>query len=198
MAVTTIDRAAEHLASSRLPPEIDRMKSFLRRACIAVTVLLAASGATASPPTQMTLPFNAADVAWSLRSGTAIVEGRATLPTTGGVPHTCAGGEAQLFPAGTYAAEMMRIVFDSDVRGFAPVASAHYPNDIAADFKSTVRRVGCDPAGGFRFDGVAAGSWYVFSNVIFRGAGETALQGGALMQRIDVTDGARANVLLSP
>ncbi len=146
----------------------------------------------------MTLPFNAGDVAWSLHPGTATVEGRASLPTTGEMPHTCAGREAQLFPADAYAAEMMRIVFGSDVRGFAPVASAHYPSNIAAEFKGTVRRIGCDAAGHFRFDGVPAGRWYVFSNVIFRGAGEGAPQGGALMQRIDVSEGARANVLLSP
>jgi hypothetical protein len=146
----------------------------------------------------MTLPFNAGDVAWSLGLGTAIVEGRAALSATGDVPHTCAGGEAQLFPAGTYAAEMMRIVFGSDVRGFAPLASTRYPANIEADFKSTVRRIGCDATGRFRFDGVPAGRWYVFSNVIFRAAGEAAPQGGALMQRIDVAEGARANVLLAP
>ena len=146
----------------------------------------------------MSLPFNASDVAWSLGPGTATVEGRAVVPAGGDV-HTCARGEAQLLPAGTYAAEMMRIVFGSDVRGFAPVASARYPTNIAADFKTTVRRIGCDPEGRFRFDGVPAGRWYVFSNVIFRGAaGEAAPQGGSLMQRIDVAEGARVNVLLTP
>jgi hypothetical protein len=147
----------------------------------------------------MTLPFNASDVAWSLRPGTATVEGRATLPVAGGAPRTCAGGEAQLFPAGTYAAEMMRIVFGSDVRGFAPQGSSRYPTNIAADFRNTVRRIGCDPDGRFRFDSVPAGRWYVFSNVVFRVAGgEAAPQGGALMQRIDVAEGARSSVLLTP
>jgi hypothetical protein len=46
---------------------------------------------------------------------------------------------------------------------------------------------------------VPAGRWYVFSNVIFRGTGAEAVpQGGALMQRIDVNEGARVNVLLGP
>jgi len=146
----------------------------------------------------MTLPFNASDVAWSSAPGTATVEGRAAISAAGEVPRTCAGGEAQLLPAGAYAAEMMRIVFGSDVRGFAPRGSSRYPTNIAADFGSTVRRVGCDPEGRFRFDGVPAGRWYVFSNVIFRSAGAEAPQGGALMQRIDVAEGARANVLLAP
>ena len=97
----------------------------------------------------MTLPFNASDVAWSRGPGTATVEGRAALPVAGDVPRTCAGGEAQLFPAGTYAAEMMRIVFGSDVRGFAPLASSRYPTNIAADFSGTVRRIGCDSEGRF-------------------------------------------------
>jgi len=166
---------------------------------VAVAVVLTSSCAAPAPPAQMTLPFNASDVAWSRAPGTATVEGRAALPVAGEVPRTCAGGEAQLLPAGTYAAEMMRIVFGSDVRGFAPLASSRYPTNIAADFGSTVRRIGCDPEGRFRFDGVPAGRWYVFSNVIFRAAGgETAPQGGALMQRIDVAEGARAIVLLTP
>ena len=146
----------------------------------------------------MTVPFNAGDVAWSRAAGTATVEGRAAMSRAGDAAQTCAGGEAQLVPAGSYAAEMMRIVFGSDVRGFAPVASARYPTGVAPEFAATVRRVGCDPEGRFRFDGVPAGRWYVFSNVVFRGAGDEAPQGGSLMQRIDVADGARSNVLLTP
>ena len=92
----------------------------------------------------------------------------------------------------------MRFVFGSDVRGFAPQGSSRYPANIAADFASTVRRIGCDAEGRFRFDGVPAGRWYVFSNIVFRVAGGEAPQGGALMQRVDVAEGARANVLLSP
>jgi hypothetical protein len=175
------------------------MTSALRRVWAAVAVVLTAGCATPAPPAQVTSPFNASDVAWSRAAGTATVEGRAAIPVAGDVSRTCAGGEAQLLPAGTYAAEMMRIVFGSDVRGFAPLASSRYPTNIAADFKSTVRRIGCDAEGRFRFDGVPAGRWYVFSNVVFRSAGgEAAPQGGALMQRIDVAEGARANVLLTP
>jgi hypothetical protein len=174
----------------------------LRRACAAgaVAIVLTAGCATPAPPAQMTSPFNASDVAWSRGPGTATVEGRAAIPAGGSASHTCASGEAQLLPAGTYAAEMMRIVFGSDVRGYAPLASSpRYPANIAADFKSTVRRIGCDAEGRFRFDAVPAGRWYVFSNVVWRTAGgEAAPQGGALMQRIDVAEGARANVVLTP
>ena len=174
------------------------MKSALRCLCIALAVVLTSSCASPAPPAQMTLPFNASDVAWSRAPGTATVEGRAAIAAAGEVPRTCAGGEAQLFPADPYAAEMMRIVFGSDVRGFAPRSSSRYPANISAEFSSTVRRVGCDPEGRFRFDGVPAGRWYVFSNVIFRSPGAEAPQGGALMQRIDVAEGARTNVLLAP
>ncbi len=116
------------------------MKSASRCAYVAVAVVLASGCATTTPapppppPSQMTLPFNAGDVAWSRAPGTATVEGRTALPVAGGAPRTCAGGEAQLFPAGSYAAEMMRIVFRSDVRGFAPQGASRYPTNIAADF----------------------------------------------------------------
>ena len=178
--------------------ETHDVNAALRFACVAFAVATS-SCTTPVPPAGMTLPFNAIDVAWSRASGTAIVEGRAAISPVGDAAQTCAGGEAQLVPAGTYAAEMMRIVFGNGVRGFAPVASARYPASIASDFAATVRRIGCDPEGRFRFDGVPAGRWYVFSNVVFRSpGGETALQGGSLMQRIDVAEGARVNVLLTP
>jgi hypothetical protein len=176
------------------------MTSALRRACGAIAVVLTTGCASTATPAQMTLPFNASDVTWSRAAGTATVEGRAAIPAGGGASRTCAGGEAQLLPASAYAAEMMRIVFGSEARGYAPLASSpRYPANIAADFKSTVRRIGCDAEGRFRFDSVPAGRWYVFSNVIWRsGGGEAAPEGGALMQRIDVAEGARANVLLTP
>ena len=176
------------------------MSAPLRRACGAIAIVLVAGCATSAPSAQMTSPFNASDVAWSRAAGTATVEGRAAIPAGGGASRTCAGGEAQLLPASAYSAEMMRIVFGSETRGYATLASSpRYPTNIAADFKSTVRRIGCDPEGRFRFDGVPAGRWYVFSNVMWRNVtGEGVPEGGALMQRIDVADGARANVLLTP
>jgi hypothetical protein len=186
---------------SRIPEACD-VKTAFRCACVAAVAAAVLTGGCATPapapPAQMTLPFNAGDVAWSRASGTATVEGGAAIPGAGDLRRTCAGGEAQLFPAGPYAAEMMRIVFGSDVRGFAPLGSSRYPTNIAADFASTVRRIGCDSEGHFRFDGVPAGRWFVFSNVIFRSAGGEAPQGGALMQRLDVAEGTRAIVLLAP
>jgi len=182
------------------------VESSVRCLCAAVAVALT-SGCATSPsatapapaPARIGVPFDAGDVAWSRAAGTATVEGRAAITLAGGAPQTCAGGEAQLFPANAYSAEMMRIVFGSDVRGFAPQGSARYPENVAADFRTIVRRIGCDADGRFRFDAVPAGRWYVFSNVVFRGTGpEAAPQGGALMQRVDVAEGARATVLLTP
>lgn len=174
------------------------MKFALPSVCVAAAIVLLSSCATPVPPAPMNVPFNAADVAWSRASGTATVEGRASM-SAASVVRTCAGGEAQLVPAGTYATEMMRGVFGNDARGSVPLGSARYPTNVAADFGSTVRRVGCDPEGRFRFDSVPAGRWYVFSNVVYRGAGADAPpQGAALMQRIEVADGARVNVFLTP
>lgn len=165
----------------------------LRHACLAAVVLAASAAAQAQPA------FNAADVAWSRAAGTATVEGRAEVPNPGGQPQGCAGGEAQLVPADPYATSMMRFIFGNDARGYAPFATARYPSEIAADFRNTVRRIGCDAEGRFRFDAVPAGRWYVFTNVVFRSArGDAEPMGGSLMQRIDVTDGARTSVLLTP
>jgi hypothetical protein len=175
------------------------MNVAFRRVCVAIAAVLVSGCATPVPTAQMTLPFNPGDVAWSRASGTATVEGRAAMSAAGNMLRTCAGGEAQLVPAGTYSAEMMRIVFGNDLRGSVAFGSARYPTNVAPGFGSTVRRIGCDPEGRFRFDAVPAGRWYVFSNVVFRGTGADApTQGAALMQRIDVAEGARASVMLVP
>jgi hypothetical protein len=166
-----------------------------------VAAVLAAGCSTPMPSasTQMTVPFDAGEVAWSRDPGTATVEGSAAMAAPGGARQTCAGGEAQLVPAGAYSAQMMRIVFGNDIRGFVPLASARYPANIAADFGKTVRRIGCDAEGRFRFDNVPAGRWYVFSNVVFGPpSGDAGPQGGALMRGIDVAEGTRVNVLLAP
>ena len=169
------------------------MRSVLRPVSLAAAVLVWSGSAPAQPA------FNAADVAWSRAAGTATVEGRAEVPDPGGRPQGCAGGEAQLFPADPYATSMMRFIFGSDARGYAPLATARYPSEVAADFRHTVRRIGCDADGRFRFDAVPAGRWFVFTNVVFRSArGDAEPMGGSLMQRIDVAEGARTSVLLAP
>jgi hypothetical protein len=147
----------------------------------------------------MTTRFDAGEVAWSRERGTATVEGSASITPPGLPRQTCAGGEAQLVPASAHAAEMMRIVFGNDVRGFAPLASARYPTNMAPDFGKTVRRIGCDAEGRFRFDNVPAGRWYVFSNVVYRRGGtDSEPQGGALMRSIDVAEGARVDATIAP
>ena len=174
---------------------------FLPCAHAAIAALLASGCSTPMPSTsaEMTVPFDASEIAWSRDPGTATVEGSAAMSTPGGARQTCAGGEAQLVPAGAYSAQMMRIVFGNDVRGFVPLATARYPTNMVADFGKTVRRIGCDAEGRFRFDNVPAGRWYVFSNVVFpRGAGDAKPQGGALMRGIDVAEGSRTQVLLTP
>ena len=177
------------------------MNLFLPRAYTAAIAVVLASGCAtpaAQPSTEMTSRFDAADVAWSRDRGTATVEGSASITPAGGGRQTCAGGEAQLVPASAHAAEMMRIVFGNDVRGFVPLASARYPTNMSPEFGKTVRRIGCDAEGRFRFDNVPAGRWYVFSNVVYRGPGDGAPQGGALMRGIDVAEGSRVNVQLAP
>ncbi|MEO8837030.1 MAG: hypothetical protein ABI364_09855, partial [Caldimonas sp.] len=112
---------------------------------------------------------------------------------------TCAGGEAQLVPASRYASEMMRTLFGNDTKAYVAFAShPRYPARTPPGFSDSIRRVGCDAQGGFRFDAVPAGNWFVFSNVGWRGAGDAPPQGGMLMQRIDVAAGAQREVVLTP
>src|SRR6185437_12017583 len=80
-------------------------------------VALFAGCASAPAPKPATVPFQAADVAWSRAVGTATVEGRAEVPGPGRAMHSCAGGEAQLVPASPYAERMMATLFGNDRKG---------------------------------------------------------------------------------
>ncbi len=113
--------------------------------------------------------------------------------------HTCAGAEAQLVPASPFATAMMRTVFGNATRGYVTIASSPpYPRTIPPDFPRSIRRVACSPSGEYRFEGVPAGTYYLFANVVWREGDEAMPRGGALMRRIDVHEQTELRVVLQP
>jgi hypothetical protein len=141
------------------------MNSALRHLCFVAVVLASSQAVQAQPPsTPPTSPGARA-------AGTATVEGRAEVPNPGGQPQGCAGGEAQLFPAGPVRDVDDAIHLRQRFRGYAPLATGPLSERDRGRLQEhraphRLRR----RKGAFRFDGVPAGRWYVFTNVVFRAA----------------------------
>jgi hypothetical protein len=53
----------------------------------------------------------------------------------------------------------------------------------------------CDAQGFFTFDGVADGSFFVFTRVTWRVSG--AIQGGSLMKRVTLSGGKKTEIVLT-
>lgn len=142
-------------------------------------------------------PFSAAEVEWSTVPGSATVEGVARVGLSS--VRTCAGAEAQLVPQSAFATAMMRTVFGNAARGYVTLASSPaYPRSIPPDFAKSIRRVACSPTGEFRFEGVPAGTYYIFANAVWREGDEAVPRGGSLMRRVEVADRATIRVVLEP
>ncbi len=61
-------------------------------------------------------------------------------------------------------------------------------------YVSTLRTTPCDAAGSFSFPRVPDGVWYVTSSVKWQGAAQ--MEGGSMMQRVDVRGGRLVKVVL--
>jgi hypothetical protein len=106
-------------------------------------------------------PFKAEDFAWSVRPGTARIQG---LTARGA---SCAGNAVALTPATPYSSERMRALYGSIEYAVLPievVRSKTIVNDNPA-MRGYVRAARCDGTGAFFFDKLPAGPYFVIAEV---------------------------------
>ena len=113
----------------------------------------------------------------------------------GGASHTCAGQSANLIPDSAYARARMTAIFGNASKGMraASVGPAKFERDDPL-YVSTLRTTRCDASGSFSFARVPDGVWYATSSVKWQGASQ--VEGGSLMQRVDVSGGRLVRVTL--
>ena len=113
----------------------------------------------------------------------------------GGTSHSCAGQSANLIPDSAYARARMTAIFGNATKGMraASLGAVKFERDDPL-YVSTLRTTRCDALGSFSFPRVPDGVWYVTSSVKWQGASQ--IEGGSLMQRVDLSGGRLVKVTL--
>jgi hypothetical protein len=165
-------------------------------ALIGLGLILAVTGCAQFGLQQAALstPIAPSEVDWARRSGTNTVTGLALIDA-GGTPHTCAGQQAVLIPDSAYSRARMTAIFGNATKGMraASLGPVKFERDDPL-YVSTLRTTPCDAAGSFSFPRVPDGVWYVTSSVKWQGASQ--VEGGSMMQRVDVRGGRLVKVVL--
>lgn len=106
-------------------------------------------------------PFRAEDFGWSVRAGTARIQG---LTAQGA---SCAGKAVALTPDAPYSRERIHALYGSTEYAVLPMATVRaktIANDNPA-MRGFVRAARCDAAGTFVFDKLAAGPYFIIAEV---------------------------------
>lgn len=106
-------------------------------------------------------PFKADDFAWSVRPGTARIQG---LTAAGA---SCAGKAVALTPATPYSSERIRALYGSADYAVVPMQAVRAKtivNDNPA-MRGYVRAARCDATGAFVFDKLPAGPYFIIAEV---------------------------------
>ena len=136
-------------------------------ATAAITAVLAACAPVPGPGAYVPAPpaaFSAADFGWSVRTGTAGIEGRVAFGRDG-QSFACTGSVA-LTPDTPYTRARVQTLYGSTDQAAVPeaVVRARTVADPNADYRSYVRSATCQD-GRFRFDGLPDGGWFLITPV---------------------------------
>jgi len=145
----------------------------------------------------LTTSFNPSEFEWARKDGNNAISGFAVLRTVGGEARTCAGLPAYLGPDSAYTRERIMKIYGSTEKGTrAANDPLKFTNDDAS-YRSILRETRCDGQGGFTFEKVPDGTWYVTTSVVWKANPSSPLfEGGNMMRRVEVRGGQTAKVTL--
>lgn len=160
------------------------------RRVVLVIAVLAVGCVTIPQPVQHLAVYDESALAWANAPGTAVVTGQAFLKTLGGDVKYAAGNPVYMLPVSDYTTEWFDAVI---VRGTSVTSAA---DTATGKFE---RVATADGAGKFRFTGVAAGKYYLWSAVYWSVAsyGGLSQTGGQAYATITVAAGDSVNAILT-
>lgn len=154
-------------------------------------LLLIVLSGCAQPVKDLTGLFNEQDFQWSSAAGTASLRGQAFARTNSGDVKPCAGLEIYLVPETTYTRSIV-IALEDGYRRFAP-----NPPAFAKYRRATLG----DATGGFRFERLPPGKWYVGCDLSWMTScsGFSCTWTGARIERkVELTAGETLEVVVTP
>ena len=167
---------------------------FARPLAIASAIAAAAAlsaCATGPMPGPTVAAFDAAAFAWSTAPGDSTVSGRVAY-AGGGRNWECAGSVG-LTPETPWTRQRFQTLYGSTQRAAIPAAvvRARSVSEASADYQTFVRSTSCDGQGGFSFENLPAGNWFVITPVT-DGGDEPVV----LMRRVSTRNGQTTDVSL--
>ena len=147
----------------------------------------------------LTSPFDAVKAReLSQGKGKNTIEGSALMRRDGGGVVTCAGLEVRLVPVTAYASERIQAIYGNTQRG--TVAFSVLPQTVEfmpdiPEYRTFTKTNRCDTKGYFKFEEIPDGEYYLTVVIAWK---TNYLQGGTLMQRVEVKNGQTVGVILAP
>lgn len=172
----------------------------MKHAAVIVGLSLAVAGCaqfgqSGQQQAALSKPISQSEIDWSKRSGRNTVSGLAVMRSANGERHTCSEQSANLIPDSPYARARMEAIFGSTEKGTraASRGAVKFERDDPL-YVSSLRTTRCDAQGSFSFAQVPDGIWYVTTSIKWQGASQ--VEGGSVMQRVDVRGGRLVKVVL--
>lgn len=154
------------------------MPAFRALSALLVVSMVAGCAAPIAPPVrtvEVRTQFDPADHDAFLPAGPHALQGQAFMRQRGGGVVTCAGSRVNLWPATSYMKDLMLAARSgARITNITPLPESH---------RGMIRTTTCDAQGAFRFEGLPAGKWFVFTSVQW--AVGNAVQGGTLARAVE-------------
>jgi hypothetical protein len=142
--------------------------------------------------------YNPAETAWSQAPGSNSISGQVLMASLTGEIRSCANQTIRLVPDSGYARLRFMELYGSDVAGMSKGLNygPYGPDRSDPRYLTAARTTTCDASGTFKFDGVANGTYYVLSTMLWSTSNTADAPGTAAFKRVQVKDGQSAEVAL--
>ena len=160
------------------------MRQFALVICAALA-LAACQSMGDDPAARQTIAFDPAAAAFINKKGAVTIKGHAFLRRRDGVTVDAAGEVVRLIPVTPYAEERFRRLYQG--KKFAGGVFAPHQDPADPIYAKMLRETKAEANGTFSFDNVAAGRYYIATQLQYQHSSKYILDGGSIYDEVTVT-----------